>query len=243
MQLSCFVELQTQIYMRIPVKEFVAYARDHYPLNDPILDVCAGWEPNFYQPLFPGRVYLKQDQVQFDPPTIDYVCDAHNMEPIKDNSIGTVLFLEALEHLQEPQIVVNEIYRMLRPGGICVATTLMTFEIHRTPYDYWRFCPDGICYLFRFFNLLEIVLEHHRTLPRGIWCIARKPENIKVDDASMLSVLPKVRVHESGKSKFKNLIKAALKNLGVDIFRVSRNSDSVEVIGKRNGNIWKGKLR
>ena len=170
--------------MRMPVKEFVVYARDNYNLVDPILDVCAGWEPNFYQPLFPGRTYLKQDQTQFDPPTMDYVCDAHKMEPIGDNSIGTVLLLEALEHIQEPQVVVNQIHRILRPGGICVATTLTTFEIHRTPYDYWRFCPDGMCYIFRSFDLLEIVLEHHRTLPRGIWCIARKPDSAADDNAS-----------------------------------------------------------
>ncbi len=225
--------------MRIPVKEFIAYARDQYQLSDPILDVCAGWEPNYYQPLFPGRVYRKQDQVQFNPPTMDYVCDAHDMKPIKDNSFGTVLLLEALEHLQEPQIVVSEIFRILRPGGICVATTLTNFEIHRTPYDYWRFCPDGICYLFRSFNVLEIVLEHHRTLPRGIWCVARKPDtNVEISSA-----LPKVRVHESGKSKIKKLIKAAMNRCGIDIFRVSRNSETVEVIGKRKGDTWKGNLR
>lgn len=230
--------------MRIAVKDFVSYARDEYQLVDPILDVCAGWEPNFYQPLFPGRTYLKQDQVQFENANIDYVCDAHNMYPIVDNSIGSVLLLEALEHLQQPQVVVDEIYRILKPNGICVATTLMTFGIHRTPYDYWRFCPDGICFLFRSFLLPEIVLEHHRTLPRGIWCVAIKPDSNKDKESDIYELsIPKVRVHESGKSKFKNFIKYTLNKIGIDIVRVSKKSDTVEVVGTRKHDFWKNNFK
>jgi SAM-dependent methyltransferase len=228
--------------MREPVKEFVKYARDHYPLIDPILDVCAGWAPNVYQSLFPGKVYLRQDQIQFDPPSIDFICDAHQMDIISDKSIGTVLLLEALEHLQEPQIVVNEILRILRPEGYCIVTTLMTFEIHRTPYDYWRFCPDGICYLFRSFLIKELVLEHHRTLPRGIWCICQKPaeDNSEVEKSEDLLV---VRVHESGKSRSKNLIKFVLNKFGLDIHRISKHPEKVQVIGKRETDLWKGNLK
>ena len=225
------------------ITEFVQYARDNYPMAEPILDVCAGWEPNFYQPLFQGKIYLKQDQTQFTPPTMDYVCDAHRMEPIKDNSIGTVLLLEALEHLREPQLVINEVYRILRPGGICVATTLMTFEIHRTPYDYWRFCPDGMCHLILSFQLLELVLQHHRTLPRGVWCIAKKPEGGLKDEDAVYQALPRVRVHESGKSKMKNAFKIILQKFGIDIIRVCREPDKIEVIGKRQGGYWGGNLK
>ena len=148
-----------------------------------------------------------------------------------------------MEHLQEPQKVIDEIYRILTPEGICVATTLMTFEIHRTPYDYWRFCPDGICYLFRLFEVLEIVLEHHRTLPRGIWCVARKP-SITTGNAQVLPRgLPNVRVHESGKSFMKNAVKRALNKIGIDIHRVSRGTGEVDVIGERDDGFWKGSLR
>jgi len=225
--------------MRLAVKEFVEYARDHYSLSDPILDVCAGWEPNYYQPLFPDKKYFKQDQIQFDPPSIDYVCDAHNMSSIKNDTIGTVLLLEALEHLQKPQAVVDEIFRILRPGGYCIVTTVMTFEIHRTPYDYWRFCPDGICYLFRAFRIFELVLEHNRLFPRGIWCICQKPEAVSSIKEQQVELLPEVSVYESGKSPLKNIIKKCLNMLGMDILRLPKNSNTVEVIGKRETGIWK----
>jgi len=229
--------------MRLPVKEFVQYCIDHYSLADPILDVCAGWEPNFYQPLFPGSTYLKQDQIQFDPPTIDYICDAHNMMPIENSSIETVLLLEALEHIQKPQKVVDEIFRILRPGGYCIVTTLTAFEIHRTPYDYWRFCPDGICYIFRSFHILEIVLEHHRTFPRGIWSICKKPDKSNNIPNEVIEDMPAVYVHESGKSALKIKLKRLFNKMGIDIIRVSKNPEKIEVIGQRETSIWKGSLK
>jgi len=225
--------------MRLAVMDFVQYARDTYPLVDPILDVCAGWEPNYYRPLFPNRVYLKQDQIQFDPPNIDFVCDAHNMSPINDNEVGTILLLEALEHLQNPQRVADEIFRILRPGGYCILTTVMTYEIHRTPYDYWRFCPDGICCIFGSFKIFELVLEHHRTLPRGIWCICQKPEDSRTINQASAQQLPVVRTHEVGKSIMRNFAKRILHKLGICIIRLSKNPEAIDVIGKREGEIWK----
>jgi len=225
--------------MRQPVKDFVEYARDTYQLADPILDVCAGWEPNYYRALFRDRPYLKQDQLQFSPPAIDYVCDAHNMSAISDNEIGTVLLLEALEHLQNPSRVADEIFRILRPGSYCIVTTLMTYEIHRTPYDYWRFCPDGICHIFRSFKILELVLEHHRTLPRGIWCICQKPQDRNAINKVSPQHLPVVRTHESGKSIMKNFVKRLLNRFGIDIIRLSKNPNCVDVIGPRQQGLWK----
>lgn len=225
--------------MRLAVKDYVTYANKKYNLSDPILDVCAGWEPNLYESIFDGKVYLKQDQMQFDPPTMDFVCDAHQMDPIDSGSIGTVLLLEALEHIRQPQLVVDEIYRILRPGGICVATTVMTFEIHRTPYDYWRFCPDGLSYLFRSFHILEIVLEHHRTLPRGIWSIAIKPDVTKDNVDYIHDNLIPIKIVESGRSKMKNFIKLILNKFGIDIVRVSRKPDTIGIIGTNKDYMWK----
>ena len=31
------------------------WAIGRFPFEEPILDTCAGWEPNYYQPLFPGK--------------------------------------------------------------------------------------------------------------------------------------------------------------------------------------------
>ena len=161
------------------------------------------------------------------------------MTPIKNASMGTVLLLEALEHIREPQKVIDEIYRILIPGGYCVATTLMTFEIHRCPYDYWRFCPDGLCYLFRAFHRHELILEHHKALPRGIWTVCQKPLTFEDNTDKQ----PIVRVSESGTSWVKNIIKRILNKAGYDLIQVPKDTELMYVVGVHTENGWSSSLK
>jgi len=160
--------------MREAVVNYVKWAIERFPFEEPILDTCAGWEPNFYQPLFPGKRYIKQDMRDFDPPCIDVICDIVDMKLIPDNSIGLVLNLESLEHIPQPQKAIDEIYRILRPNGLLILTTVMHFKIHRCPRDYWRFTPDGIELLLNRFEILDCTLEGNLKRPKGIWVTARK---------------------------------------------------------------------
>jgi SAM-dependent methyltransferase len=160
--------------LREAIVNYVKWAIGHFPCEDPVLDTCAGWEPNFYQPLFPGKKYIKQDMQDFDPPCIDLICDVANMKAITNESIGLVLNLESLEHLPNPQNAIDEIHRVLRPNGLLILTTVMHFKIHRTPKDYWRFTPDGIELLLNRFEIMDCTLEGSFKRPKGIWVTARK---------------------------------------------------------------------
>lgn len=163
--------------MREAVVNYVKYAIEHFPFEDPILDTCAGWEPNYYQPLFPGKRYIKQDIQEYDPPCIDILCDICDMKLIPNESIGLVLNLESLEHIPQPQKAIDEIHRVLRPNGLLILTTVMHFKIHRAPKDYWRFTPDGIELLLNRFEILDCTLEGNLKRPKGIWVTARKTSN------------------------------------------------------------------
>jgi SAM-dependent methyltransferase len=160
--------------LREAVVNYVKWAIGHFPFEEPILDTCAGWEPNYYQPLFPGKRYIKQDMQNYDPPCIDVICDIEDMKSISDESIGLVLNLESLEHLPYPQRAIDEIHRVLRPNGFLILTTVMHFKIHRCPKDYWRFTPDGIELLLRQFKILDCTLEGSLKRPKGIWVTAQK---------------------------------------------------------------------
>lgn len=160
--------------MRKAVVNYIKWAIEEYSFEDPILDTCAGWEPNFYQPLFPGKRYIKQDVQDFDPPCIDVICDITDMKPIPDESIGLVLNCESLEHISYPQRAIDEIRRVLRPNGVLILTTVMHFKIHRCPKDYWRFTPDGIELLLNRFKILDCTLEGNSKRPKGIWLTAQK---------------------------------------------------------------------
>jgi ubiquinone/menaquinone biosynthesis C-methylase UbiE len=123
----------------------------------------------------------------FDPPCIDVICNVCDMKPIPDESIGLVLNCESLEHIQHPSEGIEEIYRVLRPDGLLILTTVMNFKIHRTPKDYWRFTPDGIELLLNRFKILDCTLEGNSKRPKGIWVTARK--NRTPEESGRLPVL------------------------------------------------------
>jgi len=118
--------------------------------------------------------YIKQDYQDYQPSCIDVVCDICDMSSIEENSIGLVLLLEALEHIEQPQKALDEIYRVLKPNGLIILTTVLGMGIHRCPKDYWRFCPDGIELLLRKFRVLDFTLEGEPSFPLGIWITGQK---------------------------------------------------------------------
>jgi SAM-dependent methyltransferase len=178
--------------LREAVVNYVKWAIQRYSLEGPVLDTCAGWEPNLYESLFPGFEYIKQDMQDYDPPCIDIVCDVCDMKSIADASIGVVLNMESLEHIAYPQRAIDEIYRVLKPDGFLILTTVMHFKIHRTPRDYWRFAPDGLELLLKRFKIVDCTLEGGYKRPKGIWVMARK-----VQEGEGLGKLPEIRTVRS----------------------------------------------
>lgn len=75
---------------------------------------------------------------------------------IADDTFDVVLCTEVLEHLPEPQRGVDEMFRVLRPGGTLLLTTRFLFPIHDAPHDYFRFTKYGLRYLLRRFTITEL---------------------------------------------------------------------------------------
>ena len=87
------------------------------------------------------KEYLRLD---FDPSLRpDIIADAHHI-PLKDNSIDSISSMAVFEHLKEPQIVANEMYRVLTKGGACVIGTHFMWAYHECPVDLWRYTNDGL---------------------------------------------------------------------------------------------------
>lgn len=75
-----------------------------------------------------------------------------------DDSWDYVVCDQILEHVcGNPQIVIDETRRILKPGGIAIHTTCLLQELHQLPYDYWRFTPNGLAYLCRNFSRIVAV--------------------------------------------------------------------------------------
>jgi SAM-dependent methyltransferase len=204
--------------MRIPVRDYVERIIATYGYREPILDCCAGWEPNLYQPLFPNCQYLKQDIEDYSPSCADIICNVWD-QPIRDESIGLVLNLESLEHIAFPQKAIDEIFRILRPNGILILTTHMQWRIHRFPKDYWRFCPDSLGILLAKFAILDLTLEGDPTLPRGLWVTARKdPRRSNHEALSNPNFAPIV----DDASLLVRLLKRASRALGYEVLKYNK---------------------
>jgi SAM-dependent methyltransferase len=68
--------------------------------------------------------------------------------PYPDNSFDYVFSDQVLEHVEGfPQEAIDESFRVLKPGGICVHTTCLLMPIHQSTGDYWRFTPQGLALL------------------------------------------------------------------------------------------------
>lgn len=64
--------------------------------------------------------------------------------PFADNCFKLVVTQETLEHVSDPFQAVQEIFRVLKPGGIVYCQVPFTIGYHPGPTDFWRFSIEGI---------------------------------------------------------------------------------------------------
>lgn len=95
----------------------------------------------------------------------DIVADLNERLPIKDQMADTVISLSVMEHLHEPQIMLNEAFRILKPGGNMILQVPFMWQVHEAPYDYFRFTQYGLQYLFQKAGFNNIVV----TPQTGFW--------------------------------------------------------------------------
>lgn len=78
----------------------------------------------------------------------DILSDLNETLPIEGQSADTVISLSVMEHLREPQIFLNEAYRILKPGGAMILQVPFMWWVHESPHDYFRYTRYGLEYLF-----------------------------------------------------------------------------------------------
>jgi SAM-dependent methyltransferase len=89
----------------------------------------------------------------------DIVADLNKNIPIDTGVADTVISFEVLEHLCEPQIMLNEAYRILKNDGIFFLSVPFMWWVHEAPWDYYRYTPHGLEYLFKKAGFVDVVVE------------------------------------------------------------------------------------
>lgn len=78
---------------------------------------------------------------------------------LSSSAFDVVLCTEVLEHLPEPQRAIDEMFRVLKPGGTLLLTTRFLFPIHDAPHDYFRFTKYGLRHLLKRFEIVALQEE------------------------------------------------------------------------------------
>jgi SAM-dependent methyltransferase len=131
--------------LRESIKEFVRIAVETLPFEEPVFEFGSLQVPGQegfadLRPLFRGKQYIGCDVREGA--GVDRIADLHNLD-MPSGSVGTVLVLDTLEHVEFPRKAMDETHRVLQAGGIVVISSVMRFPIHEHPHDYWRFTPQG----------------------------------------------------------------------------------------------------
>lgn len=118
--------------------------------DDLLLDAGAGF--GRYKKELSGTRYESCDFEQvFDEAakeSLTFICDLANI-PKENNRYDVVVNTQVLEHVEHPQRVINEFYRVLKPGGRLYLTTNQTFMVHAAPHCYYFFTRFGLASLFK----------------------------------------------------------------------------------------------
>lgn len=75
--------------------------------------------------------------------------------PFRDDAFDVVLSQAVIEHVIRPEVYVDEIFRVLKPGGIFYAEVAFMQPIHMAPDHYFNVTPYGLVWLCRNFEILQ----------------------------------------------------------------------------------------
>jgi SAM-dependent methyltransferase len=163
-------------------------------------------------------------------PGIDAICEAEQaVDRFGEESFDLVIASELLEHVRDWRLVVSNLKRVCRPGGVIVVSTRSRGRpYHAAPYDFWRYEVQDIEKAFSDCEVLCV--EPDRSTP-GILAAVRRPAGFEERDLldmklySMLSREREADVRLEGTRKISFilvLVADKLRQIGTWVFSGSK---------------------
>ena len=132
----------------------------HY-INGVVLDAGSGGSER-YRYLFNCDKYVTLD---INPVYgADIVGSVENILA-ESESFDSVISMQVLEHVKDPQGVIKEFYRVLKSVGYCLATVPQLNELHEEPNDFFRFTKYSLEELFKKSGFKIILIDQRG----GFW--------------------------------------------------------------------------
>lgn len=113
-----------------------------------LLDIGCGVKPYRALTLQYVTWHLGLDHLEsFHPKSqIDIFATAYKTG-LSDDSVDTILCTFVLEHLEQPQVAMDEFYRIIKPGGCVILSAPLYWHLHEQPRDFYRYTKFGFSFL------------------------------------------------------------------------------------------------
>lgn len=154
-------------------------------LQGRLLDVGCGTKP--YRSLFEVNEYVGLE-IDSDAARRRGVADAYydgHRFPFEKESFDAILCNQVLEHVFNPEDFMEELRRVLRPGGRVLLTVPFVWDEHEQPWDYARYTSFGLSAMFEKHGF--VVRRHDKLL----------------DDASALFQLANAYLYKVARSRYR----------------------------------------
>ena len=81
------------------------------------------------------------------------VCDLS----FQDDTFDVVVCDQVIEHVENPQVAIQNMSRVLKPGGLMVVTSCFVNLYHPAPNDYWRFTEQAYALMCKNCDNLKLI--------------------------------------------------------------------------------------
>lgn len=118
---------------------------------------------------------------------IDIVVESpYDWKEVEDESYDLVITGQAFEHIEFFWLTLEEIKRVLKPGGLFFIIVPSTGPVHKNPYDCYRFNDDAMKAMAKYINFNVIEYGTNFDKISDPWydsfLVARKPASTSVDE-------------------------------------------------------------
>lgn len=162
--------------MRTNVRTFCQICAETLDLPEPIYEFGSFCYKDQYELANIRSFFTGKDFVGCDVREGLNVDKVENLEclTLKDNSVGTAIVLETMEHVENIQKAFSELGRVIKNGGVLIVASPFIFPIHDLPNDYWRFTPKALAYLMKDFNIKMVGTHADPIKPHTVYGVGFK---------------------------------------------------------------------
>lgn len=136
---TTYLYFASRLVTDLAVKHYYS-AIEKFAFGD-LADVGCGYVPMYemYKKLTKSQTCIDWANTLHKNEYLDIECDLNQPLNIINDKFDTIILSDVLEHIREPELLLQELFRITRPNGILILGVPFYYWIHEVPFDYFRY--------------------------------------------------------------------------------------------------------